>query len=40
MEQRQLLIEKYHYQDVQFLNKGWSVDQKWIGIKDMQKHLI
>lgn len=40
MEQRQLLIEKYHYQDVQFLNKGWSVDQKWIGIKDQQKHLI
>jgi aminoglycoside phosphotransferase (APT) family kinase protein len=40
MEQRQLLIEKYHYQDVQFLNKGWSVDSKWIGIKDQQKHLI
>jgi aminoglycoside phosphotransferase (APT) family kinase protein len=40
MEQRQLLIEKYHYQDVQYLNKGWSVDQKWIGIKDQQKHLI
>lgn len=40
MEQRQRLIEKYHYQDVEFLNKGWSVDQKWIGIKDQQKHLI
>jgi aminoglycoside phosphotransferase (APT) family kinase protein len=40
MEQRQLLIEKYHYHDVQFINKGWSVDQKWIGIKDQEKHLI
>ncbi|MBV1708245.1 MAG: aminoglycoside phosphotransferase family protein [Erysipelothrix sp.] len=40
MEQRQLLIEKYHYQDVQYIHKGWSVDQKWIGIKGQEKHLI
>ncbi|PKM67285.1 MAG: hypothetical protein CVU94_06650 [Firmicutes bacterium HGW-Firmicutes-19] len=40
MEQRQLLIDKYHYQEVHFLDKGWSIDQKWIGIKDQVKHLI
>ncbi len=40
MEQRQLLIDKYHYEDVRFLNKGWSADAKWIGIKGDQKHLI
>lgn len=40
MEQRELLISKYEYQDVRFLDKGWSVDAKWIGVKDDQKHLI